>query len=54
MFSDSLNHAMDGVRSGEIFHIDGTTPNIINIQCPTKHKYKVKFKIDYEVYKISM
>ncbi len=51
MFSDSLNHAMDGVRSGEIFHIDGTTPNIINIQCPTKHKYKVKFKVDYEVYK---
>lgn len=51
MFSDSLNHAVDGVRSGEIFHIDGITPNIINIQCPTKHKYKVKFKVDYEVYK---
>ena len=50
-FSDSLNHSSDGVRSGEIFYIDGKTPNIINMQCPTQHKYKVKFKFDYEVYK---
>ena len=50
-FSDSLAHAADGVRSGDIFIMDGKTPNIINIQNPTKHKYKVKFKCDYQVYK---
>ena len=50
-FSDSLSHAVDGIRSGDIFWMDGKTPNVINIQNPTKHKYKVKFKCDYEVYK---
>ena len=43
-FSDQLTHAADGVRSGKIFYIDGKTPNVINMQNPTKHKYKVKFK----------
>lgn len=50
-FSDSLSHAMEGIRSGEIFYIDSKTPNIINMQCPTKNKYKVKFKVNYELYK---
>lgn len=50
-FSDSLQHAADGVRSGDIFYFDGKTPNVINMQNPTKHKYKVKFQYDYEVYK---
>lgn len=51
MFSDSLSHAADGVRSGDVWIMDGVTPNIINIQCPTKHKYKVKFLVKYDVYK---
>lgn len=50
-FSDSLSHAADGVRSGDVWIMDGVTPNIINIQCPTKHKYKVKFLVNYDVYK---
>ena len=50
-FSDQLTHAADGVRSGKIFYIDGKTPNVINMQNPTKHKYKVKFKCEYNVYK---
>jgi len=50
-FSDSLTHAADGIRSGTIFYIDGKTQNIINIQNPTKHKYKVKFHYEYDVYK---
>ena len=50
-FADSLQHAADGVRSGDIFYFDGKTPNVINMQNPTKHKYKVKFQYDYEVYK---
>lgn len=50
-FSDQLIHAADGVRSSKIFYIDGKTPNIINMQNPAKHKYKVKFKCTYNVYK---
>lgn len=50
-FSDQLTHAADGVRSSKIFYIDGKTPNVINMQNPTKHKYKVKFKYEYNVYK---
>ncbi len=49
-FGDWLSHAADGIRSSEIFVMDGTTPNIINMQCPTKHKYMVKFDVDYKVY----
>lgn len=50
-FSDTLSHAIDGVRSSELFKMDGVTPNIINMRLPTKHKYKVKFHYPYQVYK---
>lgn len=50
-FSDSLTHSSDGIRSTDIFYIDGKSPNVFNIQCPTKHKYKVKFHCNHEVYK---
>lgn len=50
-FSDSLSNAADGVRSGTVFYMDGKTPNVINVAAPTKHKYKVKFKVTYDVYK---
>jgi hypothetical protein len=49
-FSDSLSHAIDGVRSSDIFYMDGKTNNVINVQSPTKDKYKVKFKVDYDIY----
>ena len=48
-FSDKLTHALDGIRSGKIFYMDGKTPNVINVQNPTKHKYKVKFKVSYNI-----
>lgn len=50
-FSDTLSHATNGVRSTDIFYMNGTAPNIISVQNPTKNKYKVKFKCDYNVYK---
>lgn len=50
-FSDSLQHCVDGKKSGDVFYMDGKTSNVINMEAPTKHKYKVKFRTDYEVYK---
>jgi len=51
MFSDQLTHCIDGTRSSELFFFDKTKPNIINVVNPTNHKYKVKFHVDYHVYK---
>lgn len=51
-FSESLIHAMvDGVKSSEIFTFSAINPNKIGIQSPDKHKYRVKFKYSYDVYR---
>ncbi len=50
-FSDRQTHCIDGVRSTDIFVMDGITPNIINVKNPDKHKYKFKFDVKYDIYK---
>jgi hypothetical protein len=49
--SDSQVHCTDGVRSSKMFNFATSIPNVITIQNPTKHKYKVKLNVDYDVYK---
>lgn len=50
-FSNTLGHCIDGIRSGEIFYMDGITPNVINIQNPDAHVYKIQFNFKYDLYK---
>jgi hypothetical protein len=50
-FSDYLTRCNDGIRSGDVFNFSMTNANKIGIKNPTQHKYKVKFHVDYEVYK---
>lgn len=50
-FSDSLNNASDGIKTKDVFKFGIGDNNINKINLTTTRKCKVRFNVDYDIYK---